>query len=123
MGSVNSDANIGALVNLVEVLSEETKKYVSLAQEGSEKNNESLQEQADLIGKACGRLQAMVSEPSHWMAEAAWSYFTSVALSITIDLDIPNIIDAGSKGTSIDHLAEQTGASPGLIRTRTLFHQ
>ncbi|KAF3491668.1 putative Cytochrome P450 monooxygenase [Arthroderma uncinatum] len=112
-----------ALLAMSNTISEQVRKYTDMQQacngssgDLSSRPGQRLQEQAEAVARECSKLQALVSEPNHWVVQAAWSYCDSVALSIVIEMGIPALIQPGGEGVTLSYLAGCTKASPALIK-------
>ncbi|OAA74243.1 O-methyltransferase [Cordyceps fumosorosea ARSEF 2679] len=124
---------IDAIERLVGKITEDAKGFTAKLRgfhgqgngNGAASQSSELVKQGLAIAKTCGQLQALVTEPGHWVKDVARSYFPSVALSIVIELDIANRIEVGQRGTSLGQLANASGASRALIQRvmRQCTHQ
>lgn len=117
--------DVEGLISLTRLIAKQVDEYADMVRDCQRapgqvwmQNRQSLREQAELVTRSSAQLQALISEPSQWMAQAAWSYCDSVALSLSLEMGIPTHIEPGEEGTTMDHLAECTGASPALISER-----
>ncbi|EFR00715.1 sterigmatocystin 8-O-methyltransferase [Nannizzia gypsea CBS 118893] len=104
-------------------IAEQVRKYTDMQRayhgssgDFSSEQGQKLQEQAEVVARECGKLQALISEPKDWMVQAAWSYCDSVAISTVIEMGIPTLIKPDGKGVTLSYLASCTNASPALIK-------
>lgn len=130
----NSDVNTGIELTMAHIyvpnydelsscfalFTEQASKYMEMVQEcqandSSPEQTKNIQEQAKVAIKTGAQLQAMMTDPSQWMIEAAWSYTDSVALSLVLELGIHRLITPGEKGKTLEQLCDLTEASSALI--------
>ncbi|KAJ5900191.1 uncharacterized protein N7473_004261 [Penicillium subrubescens] len=75
-----------------------------------------LEKMTQAVSDACRELEALLTEPHEWLAQVAWGYMDSVALSIVLEMNIHRHIQAGDSQTSLAQLADITGGSIDLIK-------
>jgi hypothetical protein len=74
-----------------------------------------LDKMTQAVSDACRELEALLTEPHEWLAQVAWGYMDSVALSVVLEMNIHRHIQAGEGQTSLAQLADITGGSIDLI--------
>lgn len=79
--------------------------------------NEETRDHGREISKVCRELASQVQDPVETLIEVAWSYTSSAALAVALDLNVFHHIDPGETGTPIEELAKNCGASDGLLST------
>lgn len=125
--SVTSCEQLSKVERLVFLIS----KYATLYVEGSQKigNREEqkalssqIQEHADQVANLCGELTRLIQKPGQsvqttedGILETAMAYTKSTALAIALDMDFFEHVKPGGTSTTVEELAQVTGASEKLI--------
>ncbi|KAF4166445.1 hypothetical protein CNMCM6936_006531 [Aspergillus lentulus] len=126
--SVTSCEQLSKVERLVFLIS----KYATLYVEGSQKigNREEqkalssqIQEHADQVANLCGELARLIQKPGQsvqttedGILETAMAYTKSTALAIALDMDFFEHVKPGGTSTTVEELAQVTGASEKLIK-------
>lgn len=117
---------VDILLSLSDEIAKQVHKYAEKMrdcegsyQDLSSHHGQELQEQAEAITRACAKLQSLVSEPSQWVVQAAWSFYDSVAISLVLEMSIPTLIKSEGEAVTAEYLANCTGSSLALISKRT----
>lgn len=118
--------DVDSLIALSLSISEQVNKYAALVRRqpgspGPDPSLQTLQDQVNVVMKESTKLQALISDPDQWVTLAAWSYLDSVALGLSLDMDIPNHVEPGDKGATLDDLVRSTGASAVVISMNKLY--
>ncbi|KAF7629620.1 O-methyltransferase-domain-containing protein [Aspergillus flavus] len=72
-------------------------------------------DQIQVVINACQELTALLTEPYEWIANAAWGYVDSVALSLVLNLKVHRHVPRNGGTISLVELAAKTGSSVVLI--------
>ncbi|EIT73759.1 hypothetical protein AO1008_04875 [Aspergillus oryzae 100-8] len=72
-------------------------------------------DQIQVVINACQELTALLTEPYEWIANAAWGYVDSVALSLVLSLKVHRHVPKNGGTISLVDLAAKTGSSVVLI--------
>ncbi|PHH92284.1 hypothetical protein CDD83_8098 [Cordyceps sp. RAO-2017] len=120
-----------SLLSLSKLITEQVNNYVDMVRHCEKSPEEDLKlslqqkqemrDRAEAVANTGGQLQALITDPSHWMAQSAWAYYDSVALCLCIEMKIAEHIEPGEKGATLEDLVKSTGASSGLITARNHF--
>ncbi|KAJ5928540.1 hypothetical protein N7466_007496 [Penicillium verhagenii] len=90
--------------------------FKSVLQSDPALESSGMKTEVQAVTEACQELASLLTEPHEWLAQAAWAYMDTVALSIVVEMNIHRHIQEGGGSTSLAQLEKMTGGSIQLIK-------